>query len=154
MVRPIGGVTFLGMADEPTAVCPQNNAHCSDHQFFREYDLAGNVLRETNWTFLNQQVNASRAFEGKAPVHLTSFHHDGVRLPNGDTVTFASDEETADQGDGPVDVLGDVVVVLDSNFQLKHYWDEFDYLDIKRKALLDDVCVATPQPGGCPIILR
>ena len=53
-------------------------------------------------------------------------------------------KETADQGNGPVDVLGDMVVVLDSNFQLKHHWDTFDYLDIKRKALLNDIC----PPGG------
>ena len=66
VVRPIEGATFLAMADEPTAVCPQTGKHCGDHQFFREYDLAGNVLRETNWTFLNQEVNALRATEGKA----------------------------------------------------------------------------------------
>ncbi len=148
--RPTPQATFLGFADEPTAVCPQTGKPCSDHQFFREYDLAGNVLRETNWTLLNQQINASRAFEGKKPVHLAFFHHEGTRLPNGDTATLLRDEETADQGDGPVDVFGDVVVVLDSNFQLKHYWDEFDYLDIKRKALLDDVCKV--GENGCPVI--
>ncbi len=150
IAQPTMGATFLGFADEPTAVCPQTNTHCSDHQFFREYDLAGNVLRETNWTFLNQQVNALRAFEGKGPVHLTNFSHEGRRLPNGDTVTIVTDEETADQGDGPVDVLGDMVVVLDSNFQLKHEWDAFDYLDIKRKALLNDMCAS--GAGGCPIL--
>ena len=48
-----------------------------------------------------------------------------------------------------MDVLGDAIVVLDPNFQLKHYWDAFDYLDIKRKALLNDVCVSQ---GGCPIL--
>ena len=121
------------MADEPTAVCPQTNTPCGDHQFFREYDLAGNVLRETNWTLLNQEVNALRATAGKRPVHLTYFSHEGTRLPNGDTVTLISDEETADQGNGPVDVLGDMVVVLDSNFQLRHDWDAFDYLDISAK---------------------
>ena len=146
--RPTLRATFLGIADEPTAVCPQTDTPCGDHQFFREYDMAGNVLRETNWTLLNQQINASRAFEGKKPVHLTFFSHEGIRLPNGDTVTIVRDEETADQGDGPVDVLGDMIVVLDSNFQLKHYWDAFDYLDIKRKALLNDHCV--PKQGRLP----
>ena len=150
IAQPTEGSTFLGIADEPTAVCPQTHTHCADHQFFREYDLAGNVLRETNWTLLNQEVNASRAFEGKKPVHLTFFSHEGRRLANGDTVTVVSDEETADQGNGPVDVVGDMVVVLDSNFQLKHDWDTFDYLDIKRKALLNDTC--TPGQGGCPIL--
>ena len=149
VVRPIEGATFLGMADEPTAVCPQTNTHCGDHQLFREYDLAGNVLRETNWTLLNQEVNALRATEGKRPVHLTYFSHEGTRLPNGDTVTLISDEETADQGNGPVDVLGDMVVILDSNFQLRHEWDAFDYLDITRKALLNDICLAQ---HGCPIL--
>ncbi len=150
IARPISGGTFLGMADEPTAVCPQTNKPCGDHQFFREYDLAGNVLRETNWTFLNQEVNVLRASDGKGPVHLSYFSHEGTRLPNGDTVTVVTDEETKDQGDGPADVLGDLVVVLDSNFQLKHQWDAFDYLDIKRKALLNDHC--TSGGGGCPIL--
>ena len=105
-VRPIEGATFLGMANEPTAVCPQTNTPCGDSQFFREYDLAGNVLRETNWTLLNQEVDALRATEGKGPVHLTGFSHDGIRLPNGDTVTIVGDEETADQGDGPATYSG------------------------------------------------
>ena len=43
-----------------------------------------------------------------------------------------------------------MIIVLDSNFQLRHQWDSFDNLDIKRKALLNDHCV--PKQGGCPIL--
>ncbi len=139
LVRLAPGGTFLGISD--------GDMH-GDQKFLREFDMAGNIVRETNWAILNQQVDALRAAQGKPPVHLIFFSHDAYRLPNGYTAALASDEEVTDQGSGPVDVLGDIVLVLDSNFQVVWSWDSFDHLDIKRKAILDDQCKI--GQGGCP----
>ncbi len=139
LVRPAPGGTFIGFTD---ADIP------GDQKLFREFDLAGNVIRETNSSLVSQEVNAMRASQGKSPVRLTFFNHEGYRLPNGYTATLILDEEVRDQGSGPVDVLGDVVLVLDKNFQVVWAWDSFDHLDIRRKALLNNVCTA--GQGGCP----
>jgi hypothetical protein len=57
-------------------------------------------------------------------------------------------ERTADQGSGPRDVVADMVIVLDSNFQVKWFWNEFDHLDIRRGAVLNETCGS--NTGGCP----
>jgi hypothetical protein len=150
--RVFPGGYFTGSMDDRTTNCPGTTRHCGDHRFFREFDLGGHIIRETNFTALNIHVNAWRKAEGKTPVHLTFFSHEGTQLPNGDIATIVTDERVADQGQGPVDVLGDTVVVFDSNFNLKWFWDGFDFLDIKRKALKDDLC--TQGGGGCPILFN
>jgi arylsulfate sulfotransferase len=50
------------------------------------------------------------------------------------------------QGSGPVDVLGDMIVVLSPDLQVLWTWDTFDHLDTSRQATLKDQCVS----GGCP----
>jgi hypothetical protein len=151
-VRPVPGGTFLAVRDDPVAtaaICKSGaGVACGDHQFFREYDLAGNVVRETNWTILNKEINAIRVQQGKPPVHAFFVHHEGYRLPNGNTLTMVLDEEVKDQGAGPVDVLGDIIIVLDPNFHAIWVWDAFDHLDVKRKSPLNPTCV--PGQPGCP----
>ncbi len=149
-LRNTNGGNLLGAQDDPSDTCPTTGQYCKDQQFLREFDLAGNIVRETNWTLIGQQLNVLRAAEGRPPTHICNINHEAYRLPNGDTAIQLMDEEIANQGQGNVDVLGDVIGVLDSNFQLVWYWDTFDHLDITRKALLNDVC-ATGGPG-CPIL--
>jgi arylsulfate sulfotransferase len=148
--RPIPGGTFTAIMGEPTAVCPQTGRYCQDGMFLREFDLAGNLLRETNTNVIDQQVNALAAARGKQPVNLKYFNHEGSRLPNGYTASLLENEQVADQGNGAEDVLGDVVVILDRNFQVVWYWNSFEHLDIQRKGLLNETC--QPEQGGCPII--
>ncbi len=83
----------------------------SSQQILREFDLVGNTVHETN---------AARAAEqlvnlGMRPV--SAFHHDARRLPDGTILALAATERilTDVQGPGPVDVLGDMILVLDSN---------------------------------------
>jgi hypothetical protein len=52
------------------------------------------------------------------------------------------------QGPGPVDVIGDMIVVLDSNLNVVWVWDAMQWLDLKRLATMNETC--TPQGGGCP----
>jgi hypothetical protein len=135
--------TFLLIADDlvtSKALCGATFG-CGDHQFFREVDLAGNLVRQTNWTILTDKVNAWRAQLGLSAVRPDFIHHEGIRLPNGYTITMITDEQVKDQGTGPVDVLGDVIVVLNQNLDVVWTWDTFDFLPIKRQSVI--------QPGSC-----
>lgn len=112
-------------------------------EIFREFDLAGNTLRETNAARLNEQL----APLGK---RIGALHHDARALPGGTVAILASTEQklTNVQGTGTADVIGDMILVLDHNLQLKWVWDAFDHLDTRRMATLKEVC---PAPGGgCP----
>ena len=48
----------------------------------------------------------------------------------------------------PVDIVGDMIVVLDDNWQAVWYWDAFEYLDVSRAAILGDTCGV--NEAGCP----
>jgi hypothetical protein len=118
-----------------------------NHEFLREFDLAGNLVHETNWGILNKTINIQRAALGQTAANITWFSHEAYRLPNGYTAVLMTDERVANQGQGNVDVLGDIVVVLDNNWQPVWTWDAFDYLPITRMALMNDTCAGGP---GCP----
>jgi hypothetical protein len=49
-----------------------------------------------------------------------------------------------------VDIVADVIVVLDLNWQVIWGWNSFDHLDVNRAAVLGEVC---PTSGGCPPLL-
>jgi arylsulfate sulfotransferase len=151
MGHPIAGGTFLTIDDDPAdskVVCKgASPVSCGDHQFLREYDLAGNIVRSTSWAVVNDKVNDLRAAQGKAQVRLNFFSHEGIRLPNGYTVTLATDEQVKNLTTGPQDVFADIVIVLDTNWQVVWTWDAFDYLDINRTSLKATCVTGGP---GCP----
>jgi hypothetical protein len=138
--RPVPGGTFL----TPALLGDL------DDQILREIDLAGNTLRETNTARINEQLAAL----GK-PDTIGAFHHETNRLPNGHTIALASVERVMNdvQGAvGSVDILGDIILVLDVNWQVVWYWNVFDHLDINRKAILSETCVH--QGAGCPPLFK
>lgn len=139
LTNPVPGGTFLGVADDSSGV-PGNR------RLVREYDLAGNLVRETNSAAISAQLTA----KGTDPI--TSIHHEAFRFPNGDTGIIGSVEKIANQGDGPVDVLGDMAIVLDPNLQVKFFWNEFDHLNIMNQAVLHETCVL--GNAGCPILYQ
>jgi hypothetical protein len=114
------------------------------HQILREVDLAGVTIRETNAQRVTEQLQAM-GFQG-----ITSFHHEVRALPNGRIMALGATEQllTGVQDPGTVDVLGDMIVVLDSNLNLVWAWDAIQWLDPKRLATLHETC--TPKGGGCP----
>ena len=125
----------------PTYATPQ--PYNPSSEIFREFDVAGNTLRETNGARLNEQL----APMGK---RIGALHHDARALPDGTVMILATTERmlTNVQGSGTVDVVGDMILVLDPDLQLKWVWDAFDHLDTYRVATLNEVC---PTPGGgCP----
>lgn len=144
-------------------------------QFLREIDLAGNIVRETNTGAIQQELLAMGVVDAQAcdavskpaavgAACLDAFHHDAVQsLPNGYTAALVSIEKIfppGTQGDIsglPVDILGDMIVVLDQNWHVKWYFDTFDHdtgapqLDINRPAVRGETCGI--NQGGCPPIL-
>src|SRR5580658_236309 len=143
------------------------------YQVLRQIDWAGNIIRETNVGILQQQLLAlgnpdaapCNSYPSPAPVGaacLGIFHHDAIEtLPNGYTAALVDVEKifpAGTQGDTsglPVDIMGDMIVVLDQNWNAVWYWDAFDPLNggngypklpVTRTAPLDETCEA-----GCLI---
>ncbi len=113
-----------------------------------EYDLAGNETLETNFNILNEQL-AAKGY----PV-MTSFNsHETRRLPNGNILLLGARDEASTMYQGgtqqdPVDILGDMILVLDHNMQLLWAWDAFAHQDLSREATLHETCVH--DSAGCP----
>lgn len=167
--RPLNGGGFLLIENGNSW-----NPASPNQQMLRQIDLAGNVVRETNTGIIQQELLALGAINGgpcdvypdPAPVGsgcLGSFHHDAIRtLPNGYMAVIADVEKifpAGTQGDTsglPVDVIGDMIIVLNTQWQAVWYFDTFEHdggapeLDINRPAVLGETCV--PGQSGCPPI--
>lgn len=113
----------------------------------RQFDLLGTTVRETNVARVNEQLAAM----GKRKI--SAFHHEARALADGRTVVLGDVEQilTDVQGPGPVDVIGDMIIVLDSDFQVVWTWDAFDHLDTSRRAVMGETCVA--DVGCAPYFL-
>ncbi len=134
--RAVAGGTFLLLINESVG-----------GQILREVDLASNTLRETNVSRVSEQLQA------RGEDRITSFHHEITRLPDGKIAVLGSIEKilTDVQGPGQVDVLGDMIIVLDTNLQVLWTWNSFRHLDVTRKAVLNETC--TNGAAGCPPVL-
>jgi arylsulfate sulfotransferase len=140
LTRPEAGGRFVGIY--------ANRMLDVAHQIVREFDVASNTLRETNAARINEQL---------ASMHkrlISGFHHEARVLPDGSILTLAAVEQilTDVQGPGPVDVIGDMILVLDKDLQVVWTWDAFDHLDPRRRATLDETCQA--NGGGCPVFYQ
>jgi arylsulfate sulfotransferase len=137
LMRPLsGGTLILAQGD-----------------LIQEIDLLGNIVHETNITRVSEQLSSAPFNILHAGVsRIADFNHEAIRLPNGDLATLAVQEKIADQGDGAgnVDVLGDMILVLDRNWQVTFAWDPFTHLDLTRKATLNDKCAT--YEVGCPLL--
>jgi len=131
---------------------PNWNPSVQAYQMLRQFDWAGNIVRETNIGILEQQLLALGNPDA-APCDT---------LPNGYTVAIVDVEKVfppGTQGDTsglPVDICGDLIVVLDENWNAVWYWDAFNpagggngypYLPVSRTAVLNEECAGTG--GGC-----
>jgi len=166
LTRPLGDGTFLTLENGPSW-----NPLTQTLQFLRQIDLAGNIVRETNIGALSAQLVAMGATDAQMCNTVTSpaigsacmgaFHHDAIQtLPNGDTAVLADIEKifpAGTQGDTtglPVDIIGDIIIVLNPNWQVVWYFDTFDHaggapqLDINRPPVLGEVCQSFTL--GCP----
>ncbi|HUE00693.1 MAG TPA: aryl-sulfate sulfotransferase [Bryobacteraceae bacterium] len=172
LTRPLPGGTFLTFQDDPAWA-----GNVTQEQFLREIDLAGNTIRETNMGAIQQQLVALGAVDGGPCNTITNptvgsacigaFHHDAIQtLPNGWLAVLVDCEKifpagtqpyTNDTPGLPVDIIGDMIIVLNANWQVVWYWDVFDpkgggagypSFPISRGAPLQETC--TPTTQGCP----
>lgn len=138
------GMTFLTRVEsggEFWGIVEAQGAGPSE-QVVRKFDLTGMTLLETNAARVSEELKAL----GKRAI--TGFHHEARPIAGGRVAVLAGVEQifTDVQGSGPVDVLGDMIVVLDKDLNVVWSWDSFDNLDVHRAAVLGEVC-----PGaGCP----
>lgn len=134
LTRPEPGGYFFGIIQDP--------AGDTSRQILREFDLTGMTVLETNAARVNEQLVAL----GKPPI--SAFHHEARRLPDGKVLVLGSVEQilTDVQGPGPVDVLGDMIIVMSPDLEVLWTWNTFDHLDPTRAGTLNDVCL----PGVCP----
>lgn len=170
ITRPLAGGGILSIENDTAWQNVTQQA-----QFLRQIDLEGNVVRETNMGIIQHQLLAMGAVDGgpctaiptPAPVGsacIGGFHHEATQsLPNGQLAVLIDIEKIfppGTQGDTtglPVDIMGDMIVILNSNWQVVWYWDVFDpagggngypKLPITRTALQGETCNATQ--AGCP----
>lgn len=156
LVRVVPGGRFLVHADGMNAANDMRR-----WQVVRELDLAGNTLRETNISRVAEQLE-SRGIKSDCKAGgrecVSGFHHEAIRLPNGHTAVLAGLERMQPAGTQgskePVDVLGDLVIDLDEDFQVAWVWNAFDHMDLKRESIGKEHCRGGPGDDGCtPIFL-
>ncbi|HUB32936.1 MAG TPA: aryl-sulfate sulfotransferase [Bryobacteraceae bacterium] len=135
MTNVVPGGTFLGIVEDGTKD--------SSQQTLQEFDLTGAIVAETNAARVSQQLNAIGMHS------INCFHHDAIKLSNGDYLVLGGSERilAGVQGPGPVDILGDTILVLDPNLQVRWAWDAFDHLDPHRAAVLGETCTYPGTPS-------
>jgi hypothetical protein len=111
-------------------------------QIVRLFDLSGTTVLETNAACINEQL----VEQGKR--RIGAFHHEARRLSDGNILVLASVEQILQdvQGAGPVNVLGDMIVVLNRDLNVVWTWDAFDHLDVRRRATQGEKC----NRDACP----
>jgi len=134
LTRPAPNGHFLGILQSPGGALTD--------QRVIEFDLTGMTVLETNAARVNEQLAAL----GKR--RISSFHHEARRISYGRTVVLATVEQTLTdvQGPGPVNIVGDMVIVFDQNLDVVWTWDGFDHLDPALPAVLGETCAI----GSCP----
>jgi hypothetical protein len=130
LTRPEEGGYFWGTIENQFADLSQ--------QVIRKFDLVGMTVLETNAARVNEQLAALGRRQ------ISGFHHEVRTLPDGRIAAMADVEQilTDVQGPGPVDVIGDMIVVFDRELNVIWTWDAFDYLDVTRAAVLGETCGA------------
>ncbi len=123
----------------------------------RQVDLAGDTLRQTDIRAMNAELAAMHQPQ------ILDFDHEAKLLPNGDTVVLASTPKIVNYKGKPTRFNGDLVIVLNQNFQPVWVWNSFRWLNTNR--LGTDQPVATdwlhansvsysPEDGDLVVSLR
>ena len=113
------------------------------------------------------QAQANSQLTGLSQQSIIDFNHEAMRLPNGYTAVIAHNEALFTNAQGgtqqkPVDVMGDEVLVLDTNWNIVWTWNAFTCpncatkLPVSRTAVLGERCPACyvgNVNGCCPVTL-
>lgn len=141
LVRILPGGHFLAMS-------PGGSGPGSRIQSLTEFDLVGNIVRNTNMAIIAEQVEKRLGIKSickpNGGVCVAGLHHDAIRLPNGHMVAIGTLErmfpEGAQGSEDPTNVMGTLLIDLDENLQVSWVWNAFDHLDVSRKAIGDEKC--------------
>jgi arylsulfate sulfotransferase len=111
-------------SDPLTEVIPASSVN-----LVREFDLAGNTVKQITMA----QLNAALAAKGY-DLTLQLFSHDITVLPNGHWLVLANTLKSVvlTGQTAATQVLGDVIVDLDTDLNPVWVWSEFDHLDVNR----------------------
>lgn len=144
----------------PLKLLPNGNVllNASIHEL-REVDLAGKLVRNLTMDDLNARLTAA-GFEA-----LTdgSLHHDFAVLPNGHFLLLANETKTFTDlpgYPGDTDVVGDILIDLDADWNPVWKWSSFDHLDVNRHLFgLPDwthanAVVYSPSDGNLLVSMR
>ena len=118
-----------------------------------EMNLSGTILHSLTESAANIQLATLK----QQPI--IDFNHEAFRLPNGYTAVIAHNERlyTDIQGStGIVDILGDEILVLNTQWKIVWTWNAFDFLPVTRAAVLGETCTPCPEANlgkCCPITL-
>jgi hypothetical protein len=115
-LEPGGTVMLLG-GRSPAA---------GEYTTLRQVDLAGDTLRQTDVQAVNAQLAALHR------PRILDFDHEAKLLPNGDTVVIGGTQKIVDYKGTPTRFVGDMVLVLNQNFQVTWAWDGFRWLNTNR----------------------
>lgn len=156
VTRPLPGATLLTIQNGTSW-----NSADQTLQLIREIDLAGNILHETNTGVVANQLAALGATDGgpclnlpnPAPVGsacLNDFDHEAMRYTIGaDSYTavlahiekvFPPGTQGSNPNGPPLDILTDMVVVFNSQWQVVWFFDPLQQLDLNRAAVLGETC--------------
>lgn len=160
LTRPVPGGTMLSIPNGQGTGTGPFGPGITQEQIVRESDLVGNIVHQTNCDRTYEQLEALGLSDP-----LSMFDHDAIRLANGETIALGMVQRifpAGTQGSAvPIDIIGTLIVLLDSNFQVLSYWNSFDHdctgancLNINRKG--NYTCKPNAQGftgGGCPPVL-
>ncbi len=149
-----GGHLFMTRAVPGGTLLLISNNNFSDYSV-SEINLAGTTLHSIT------QASANAQLANLGQQSIIDFNHEALRLPNGYTAVIAHNEAlyTNVQGgtpQNPVDIMGDEVLVLDTNWNIVWTWNAFDWLPVSRPAVLGETCQPCAQVdtgGCCPVTL-
>jgi hypothetical protein len=125
----------------------------------REIDLAGDPVAQITIATLNAKLAAA----GYTNMTLLDLHHDVTMLPNGHIIVIASmlkSYSNVTGESGTQNVLGDVLVDLDTNLNVSWVWSEFDHLDVNRHPIgfpdwtHTNAVVYSPDDGDLLVSMR
>ena len=116
----------------PFPIKPLPNGHMlvSLGDVTEEIDLAGSIIRSLSVSSLNQRLQAA-GFD----LNVMDLHHDVLVLPNGHWVLLGQTSRTFTNlpgYSGALDVIGDVLVDVDENWNPVWVWSSFDHMDVNR----------------------
>jgi hypothetical protein len=120
---------FIALASDSSSFALKESPPAQDANFVREFDLAGDTVKQITMT----QLNAELAAAGYN-LNLDFFSHDVTVLPNGHWIVVANTTQNVvlTGQTSPTAVVGDVLIDLNTKLQPVWVWNEFDHLDVNR----------------------